>query len=973
MSKREGEPTTPEAHFAFSQKKKKKVCPGCNQWFGSRHFENHKSRYFWHDDWRCTKQQHQHQEKETTNCENSPNCFNSDETQNFVKTNIGKIIREKFTGKVTDYNSDSEEEEVWPNMTLSDIDADFSGHNDDIYSFPSPNDIGAHDSNKNVFCLFVCLCIFICTWQSSHVIPDVAINNLLLFLSDLFNALSAEVVALAGIASIVPSSIYKLYKYIGLKKDNFTKFVVCKKCFKLYKYEDCIIFVEGQQQSKKCNNVIFPNHTQIGRRKMCGEPLLKLVQIQGSKRFYPFKTYCYKSLASSLSSFLLRPDFEDKCEIWRSRKVEHGFLADIFDGQIWKEFQTIKKNNFLKEKQNYGIMLNLDWFQPYEHVTYSVGVIYAVILNLPRNERFKLKNVMLLGIIPDMKKEPNVQSFIDPLIDELKVAWSEGFRLQSFKDRNSSIFKVALMCVGCDIPATRKLCGFLGHGATLGCSKCHKSFPGDIGQKNYGGFNVQDWPERNLEDHKKYMIKVKNAKTQTERDKLESQYGIRYSPIWELPYFDPIRMAVVDPMHNLFQGTAKKMVKLWLKLKILLPDQLEEIQERVDSVNAASNIGAIPRKISSSFGGFTADQWKNWTNVFSIFALTDILPVDDLEVWREFVLASHIITSKFITEPQIRQFETRLLSFCKAFEEKYGADKVTPNMHLHCHLSSCVRDFGPVYSFWLFSFERYNGHLGNLPNNSRSIELQIMRRFTRDAFVCSITLPDKFRELFCKNFSELSKSSDFDDDVSDNTMHQLLYLSKRSAPIQNQDWSNVSAYGFSKLSTHCLEADEYRYLKDAYRTMYVDVSNMVFPQSCQKCTFVTLKNEVYGSWESRHRRSSFIMAYWNAGDGQILEEPGTGTLFPGVVQTFYRHNVIIDNENNIHMFAKVRWLFPLTDCFRYHCGKPVEVWNRDIYDVFGPSAFIPLQRIYCKYVCADGNLSGKPVSFICPLNNALNI
>lgn len=40
-------------------------------------------------------------------------------------------------------------------------------------------------------------------------------------------------------------------------------------------------------------------------------------------------------------------------------------------------------------------------------------------------------------------------------------------------------------------PATRKLCGFLGHGARRGCSKCKKEFiPGEhFGNKmNFGGF-----------------------------------------------------------------------------------------------------------------------------------------------------------------------------------------------------------------------------------------------------------------------------------------------------------------------------------------------------------------------------------------------------------------------------------------------------------------------------------------------------
>ena len=37
--------------------------------------------------------------------------------------------------------------------------------------------------------------------------------------------------------------------------------------------------------------------------------------------------------------------------------------------------------------------------------------------------------------------------------------------------------RAALLCTACDIPAARKLCGFVGHGANKGCSRCLKSFP----------------------------------------------------------------------------------------------------------------------------------------------------------------------------------------------------------------------------------------------------------------------------------------------------------------------------------------------------------------------------------------------------------------------------------------------------------------------------------------------------------------
>ena len=51
------------------------------------------------------------------------------------------------------------------------------------------------------------------------------------------------------------------------------------------------------------------------------------------------------------------------------------------------------------------------------------------------------------------------------------------------------------------------------------------------------------------------------------------------------------------------------------------------------------------------------------------------------------------------------------------------------NMHLHGHIKECIEDFGPVYSFWCFSFERLNGILGSYHTNNRTISVQIIKRF----------------------------------------------------------------------------------------------------------------------------------------------------------------------------------------------------------------------------------------------------
>jgi hypothetical protein len=89
-----------------------------------------------------------------------------------------------------------------------------------------------------------------------------------------------------------------------------------------------------------------------------------------------------------------------------------------------------------------------------------------------------------------------------------------------------------------------------------------------------------------------------------------------------------------------------------------------------------------------------------------------LLPLEHLDCWRKFVLACRRLCSVFITVNNAKVADRLLIEFCKMFEQLYGQDFVMPNMHLHGHLYDCLLDFGPVYSFWLFSFERENGVTG---------------------------------------------------------------------------------------------------------------------------------------------------------------------------------------------------------------------------------------------------------------------
>ena len=104
-------------------------------------------------------------------------------------------------------------------------------------------------------------------------------------------------------------------------------------------------------------------------------------------------------------------------------------------------------------------------------------------VELPRAERFKWENIIVIGIVPSLNREPkDLNQFLEPAIDELKAMW-KGVRLCSCLSRFTLTFRVAVISISSDIPATRKICGFQGHSAYLGSPRCLKTFPGGFRKK----------------------------------------------------------------------------------------------------------------------------------------------------------------------------------------------------------------------------------------------------------------------------------------------------------------------------------------------------------------------------------------------------------------------------------------------------------------------------------------------------------
>lgn len=209
------------------------------------------------------------------------------------------------------------------------------------------------------------------------------------------------------------------------------------------------------------------------------------------------------------------------------------YFTDVYDGQLWHDWKNVNIIPFLDVPGNLHLMMNIDWFQPYKHAQYSVGVIYLVIQNLPRAIWFKPENIIIVSTIPG-PSEPDcnhLNSYLKPMVDDLQILW-DGVAFKVPHSVFTKLVRAALVYISSDLPATMKLCGFYGFHANYGCSKCLRFFPTRQGMTiDYSGFNCDTWPKRRIDEHLEIANRAKAATTKQSRVDIEHEAGVRYSQL----------------------------------------------------------------------------------------------------------------------------------------------------------------------------------------------------------------------------------------------------------------------------------------------------------------------------------------------------------------------------------------------------------------------------------------------------------
>ena len=357
--------------------------------------------------------------------------------------------------------------------------------------------------------------LFLNFFQLFYRVSERAILGLLLFFQSLLSFLG-----FSEAASLLPKSIHSIRGIIKgtIQRSTVVEYVVCPKCHSLYLLSDCILQHNGREESRLCDFIQYPRHMQACRRTKCNTLLLKKISVGKRTKLVPYKIFVYNNLISALSSMVTRKGFLQKCEHWRNRHnfLSPNILADIYEGRVWKELNCISGRPFLSQPNNLCLMLNVDWFNPYDETSYSAVVMYFVIQNLPRSERYKMENIILAGIIPGPREpKKHINTYLSPLLNDLKRLYAGVVMQNSSSFCGTTLVRAIVSCISCDLPATRKVCGFYSYSSSYGCSKCLKQFATtSFGSKpDYSGFDTTTWEPRDLATHRAKAYAAREAPT----------------------------------------------------------------------------------------------------------------------------------------------------------------------------------------------------------------------------------------------------------------------------------------------------------------------------------------------------------------------------------------------------------------------------------------------------------------------------
>ncbi|XP_055610963.1 uncharacterized protein LOC129757695 [Uranotaenia lowii] len=211
----------------------------------------------------------------------------------------------------------------------------------------------------------------------------------------------------------------------------------------------------------------------------------------------------------------------------------------------------------------------------------------------------------------------------------------------------------------------------------------------------------------------------------------DSVTGVKgISPLIRIPNFDVIRNCPIDYMHGVLLGVCRQLCRLWFETpscRSYIKNKINLIDLMLTSMDPFVESSRNARKISDR-NSWKANEWLQWLLHYSPVCLKSFLPQEYYDHYYLLVSSITLMVQDEISPETFSICENMLQSFVSQFENLYGIQEMTYNVHLVSHLVDCSKDYGPLWAFSLFVYEDINGLLKKYVKGPKEPIIQIANR-----------------------------------------------------------------------------------------------------------------------------------------------------------------------------------------------------------------------------------------------------
>ncbi|PFX13893.1 hypothetical protein AWC38_SpisGene21989 [Stylophora pistillata] len=411
------------------------------------------------------------------------------------------------------------------------------------------------------------------------------------------------------------------------------------------------------------------------------------------------------SIEQQLTKLLERNSIWMKIQQYKDTPNCSSNIRDIVDGTVYRKFK--EPGGFLSNKANLTLLFNTDGIPLYKSSKVNIWPVFLAINELPPEERFAKKNMILWGLWQG-KGKPRFSTFFEVFTDDLIRLKCKGFTIS---EKCSP--KVMLALGTTDLQGKAYLMYMSHHNGINGCITCEEEgFVTKQGKGHVRCYPFKDPPA---------PLRTSESVVENSLSAMESGRRVRgfhdVTPLAKLPWFDLVLGIVPDYMHGVLLGVTKQLLNLWLssskhKKPWFIGHKTKTIDKRLKEMKPPDFIQRLPRQLETSRAYFKASELQAWLLFYSIPCLIDILPEKYLQHFACLVEGIYILLGDNITPDLLSLARDVLFSFYRDHQVLYGDSNCSLNVHnIGAHLVTYVQAWGPLWAWSCFPFEDLNGAL----------------------------------------------------------------------------------------------------------------------------------------------------------------------------------------------------------------------------------------------------------------------